>query len=183
VLDAFWPDGSYLIPYVSAGIVILLFHGFLTTDRSDRTEYSFTTGTAHDEPVTVYVPGAGLGSTINPLAPDSAHSYVKMIVSVLYTGPKMCAGLIGYLVQLYNWITLDREGVAKALSYLSSRNERTPVNELLSVLPAGHNPSTILRHLMNMDGVLFLKKEGPALRLTSSLRDELNHDRETAGGT
>lgn len=178
IVDAFLPEWRYLIPYVSTGVVVLLFHGFLTGNRNDLTEYSFTTGTAHDEPVTVYVPGVGLGSTINPLAPDSAHSYVKMIVSLLYTGPEMCAALWRHLARMYYWITLNREGVAKALSYLLSRDDRTPANELVGMLPAGHNPSTILRQLMNIEGVLFLKNEGPAFRPTSSLRDEFKQYRE-----
>lgn len=172
IFNSLFSEGLYLVPYLSAGFVLILFHGHLTTKRSYLTEYSFITGTAHDEPVTVMAGGSAL-STINPLAPDSAHSYVKMIVSVLYTGPNMCMALRNRLARIYHWFTLDREGTARVLAFLLDQEEKIPMSELIENVPQGQNPEKILQQLLEMDGVLFLKNEGPAISLTSELRSEL----------
>ena len=79
-------DRVYLA--ISAVVVVLLFIGNARADRKYLNEFSVTTGTFSDEVVTVYLPGLGLVSNVNPLAPDTAHTFVKIITNILYTGLK-----------------------------------------------------------------------------------------------
>src|ERR1051325_8660282 len=80
--------------WITLGLMVALFVGNLTTAREYLESYSFTTGTASDQIVTFHVPQVGTVSNINPIAPDSAHSYLKMLVSILYTAPRLLMGAV-----------------------------------------------------------------------------------------
>src|SRR5213592_1787534 len=64
-------------------LIPILFVGNARTSREYWTEYSVTTGTASSEAVNFYLPGVGMASNVNPLAPDTLHTGVKMISDCL----------------------------------------------------------------------------------------------------
>jgi len=77
---------------LSGAGLLILFIGNARTSRQYLESLSFTTGTASEEVVTIYIPGVGLGSNVNPLAPDSIHSNVKLITTGLFCGPRLTVG-------------------------------------------------------------------------------------------
>src|SRR5439155_5441766 len=140
----------------SAAVLALLFVGNATTDRRYLETLSFTTGTFHDRPVTIYVPLVGAGSTINPLAPDTVHSFVKLITSVLYTGPSLATAAVRVLARARRLAAVDVEGCAAVLAFLAARDGRVPVGEVVPAVPAGHDGAAVMTQLQEIDGVMLL---------------------------
>jgi hypothetical protein len=166
-----------LSPAVHLGLtavaMVLLFIGNALTDRRYLESVSFTTGTFADKPVTIYVPGVGLGSTINPLAIDSAQSYVKTIANILCTGPRLLTAVPRLLGRARRFSGLDIEGCAAVLAHLANEDGRVPFAKLAAEIPAGHDVSDVLTQLREIDGVMVLKSEPPGMSLGTELRKEL----------
>jgi len=158
--------------WITAALMVALFFGNLTTAREYLESYSFTTGTASDKVVTFYVPQVGVVSNINPLAPDSAHSYLKMFVSILYTGPRLLMGAVHNLRRAKRLATLDTEGCGEILSFLLEREKRVPLPEIAAAFP-GRSLEALFPQLAEVSGVLFLKSEPPGLSLSTDLRREI----------
>jgi hypothetical protein len=159
--------------WISAIVIVLLFIGNATTDRAYLESYSFTTGTSYDKPVSIHVSRVGLGSTINPLAPDSAHSYVKIVTTLLFSGPRLITAAWRLFARSLRLRAIDAEGCAAVLAFLAARDQRAPFQDIVPVIPKGHDLRVIFQQLRDVDGVLFLKSEPAGLSLTSELRDEL----------
>lgn len=157
---------------VAFGVVLLLFWGNLTTSRSYLESLSFSTGTASDEPVTLYIPGVGMGSTINPLAPDSMGSFVKMITSVLYTGPRIVMASIRSFRHAAKLSRLDRKTTREVLDLLWERNERVSFQEICGAFPS-LSPERFFGNLAVIDGILFLSSDPPGISLSTELRKEI----------
>jgi hypothetical protein len=157
---------------ITLALMVALFFGNLTTAREYLESYSFTTGTASDKVVTFYVPQVGLASTVNPLAPDSAHSYLKMFVSVLYTGPRLLMGAVHNLRRAKRLATIDVDGCAGILSFLLEREKRASLVEIAAAFP-GRSLEALFPQLAELQGVLFLKSEPPGLSLSTDLRREI----------
>lgn len=156
--------------------MVLLFVGNARTDREYLTEYSFTTGTFSDKVVTFYVPGAGLVSNINPLAPDSMHSIVKFITNCLYTGPRAITAALRMFLKAYRFGLLDVNRCAAVITFLHGYAERVPYQQIVREVP-DLNPVHVFPQLANIDGVLFLDREPAGLSLSSELRAELDRAR------
>jgi energy-coupling factor transporter transmembrane protein EcfT len=165
-----WPLSVIFVLSIVA--IIVLFIGNFTTSREYLESYSFTTGTASDKVVNFYVPQVGMGSNINPIAPDSAHSYLKMFMTVLYTGPRMVMSCVHNLRRARRLKSLDIEGVVAVLSFLMGRDKRVSLVELGAALP-GRDLAALLPQVAEIDGVLFLKSEPPGLSLSTDLRREI----------
>ena len=95
----------------------LLFLGLLA-DPHELESYSFTTGTFHPKPVTVPLFGLGghRGSTINPLAPDSAHSFIKMIAGIVSLGPRLAAEAWQRFRRSWRFSHMDIDGCVQCSS-------------------------------------------------------------------
>jgi hypothetical protein len=151
----------------------LVFVGNALVDRHYLQSYSFTTGTSHNKPVAIKNPFGGYGSTINPLAPDSAHSFVKIVADTLCFGPRLMTAAIRLLGGAWRFSKLDVEGCAAVLGFLAGKDGRTVLPEVITAVPPGHDPAAVLKQLHQLDGVLVLKSEPPGLSLTTDLRAEL----------
>lgn len=75
-------------------ILPLLFWGNARTSREYLSNYSVSVGTSPDTVVNFYVPGIGMTSNVNPLAPDTIHTGVKMITDCLFCGPRVVVSAI-----------------------------------------------------------------------------------------
>jgi hypothetical protein len=175
-----WLGFNWLVPiahvtrmWISLAVLALLFVGNATTDRAYLQKYSFTTGTFNEEPVSFYVPGVGLGSTINPLAPESVHSYAKMVTNALYLGPRLVTGSFRMLARALRLRGIDREGCAAALTFLMKQDARVPFKEVAEAIPSGHDVCAVFEQLHEFDGVMFLKSKPAGLSLLSDFREEL----------
>jgi hypothetical protein len=151
----------------------LLFVGNATTDRAYLESLSFSTGTSEEKPVSIYVPTVGMASTINPLAPDSAHSYVKVITIFLYTGPRLMTGAVRMWARARRFRQVDLAGLGAVLELLYRKDKRAPFEEIAAAVPPGHFVGAIVQQLRELDAVLFLKSPPPGLALTSDFRQEM----------
>ncbi len=153
---------------VSAGVLVLLFIGNATTSRRYLEDLSFTTGTV-DKKVFV-IPG--MGSNINPLAPDSAHSFVKVITSILFSGPRLVTASVRRLKRALRLLRLDLDGCASVLALLLSRPSRVPFGEIVAGVP-GLDAVAVFPQMREIDGVMFLTSDPPGLSLSPELADDL----------
>jgi len=173
-----WISLGYLLPvedyvgYMSTGILILLFIGNLRTSREYLTEYSFSTGTASDKIVSCYIPGVGMGSTINPLAPDSARSYIKIITDLLYIGPRIITWGTRKFNRIFHLIRLDIPGCAGVVSVLNTADGRVSFIEIAERL-GDLNLNKIFNDLRYVDIVIFLSNDPPGLTLKSKFLAEI----------
>jgi hypothetical protein len=166
--------GSHIARLVGSLIVlVLLFIGNATTDRRYLETYSFTTGTSYGRPVTIYVPMVGMASTINPLAPESVHSFAKFITGLLYTGPRWATEGVRLIGRARRLAGLDVEGCAPVLALLAKKDGVVPFAELAAVIPVGHDVVTVLCRVQDLDGVRVVRGEPAGLMLLSDLRGEL----------
>jgi hypothetical protein len=140
--------------------VCLLFVGLLA-DRRELESYSFTTGTFHKKPVSVPLPGGRRGSTINPLAPDSAHSMIKMIASIVTFGPTLTAEAWRMLRRSWRFKNLDIDGCAAVLEVLARADQRVPMEEVVEAIPDGHDVAQVLTQLQLFDQVMLLLNSQP----------------------
>jgi hypothetical protein len=166
--------GSHVARLVGGLIVlVLLFIGNATTDRRYLETYSFTTGTSYGRPVTIHVPMVGGGSTINPLAPESVHSFAKFITGLLFTGPRWATEGVRLVGRERRLAGLDVEGCAAVLAALAKQDGVIPFAELVPVIPAEHDLVTVFTQVQYLDGVRTVRGERTGLMLLSDLRSEL----------
>jgi len=158
--------------WITLALMVALFFGNITTAREYLESYSFTTGSASEQIVSFHVPQVGNVSNINPIAPDSAHSYLKMFVSVLYTGPRLLMGAWHNVRRAKRLATLDVEGCGAILSFLLEREKRVPLTEIAAAFP-DRRLDVLFPQLAEASGVLFLKSEPPGLSLSTDLRREI----------
>jgi hypothetical protein len=158
--------------WLSLGMMVALFVGNLTTRREYLESYSFTTGTASDKVVSFHVPQVGMVSNINPLAPDSAHSFVKMLTGILFTGPRMIMGAVHNVRRWKRLAGIDVDGCAGILALLLEKGQKVALTEVAAAFP-GKSLETLFPQLAEINGVLFLKSGQPGLSLSSDLRREI----------
>jgi hypothetical protein len=164
---------SSIYAIISAVFLLLLFVGNARTDREYLEEISVTTGTVSDEVVTLYVPGVGFASNINPLAPDTLHSGVKMITTLLYSGPRAVVAALRLFRKAYRLLRLDVRRGGAVIAFLYAHPGRVPFDDLLRHLP-GLNFLRVLPPLRDVDAVNFLGGDPAGLMLNSQSRAELD---------
>jgi hypothetical protein len=159
--------------WISGLILVVLVVGNATTDRRYLESYSVTTGTRQQKPVTLLIPGVGLGSTVNPFAPDSAHSFIKILTGILLIGPRLLTAGVRMLSDAVRLVLIDADSCAPVLSLLLANDERVPIEEVQQSLRDPECLAAVLGQLRLIDGVLFLSSEPAGLALMSELRGEL----------
>lgn len=164
---------SEVFPIIAGVIVVLLFVGNFRTDRRYLEQYSVSTGTFSDKVVTFYLPGIGMVSNINPLAPDTMHTVVKLITTCLYTGPRMVVRALRMLQQAARLVFLDRTGCADVIAFLYAHGGRASYAEIVGQTHE-LNPVKIFPQMSSIDGVLVLRNEPAGLALSTQLTDELS---------
>jgi len=177
-LVSFFTGATGWALWIAIALLIALFVGNLTTSREYLETFSFTTGTASDVIVSVPVLDHH-ASTINPLAPDSAHSMLKMIVGLLFTGPRLIMAAFRGLQRRRRLENLDVDGCAALLSLLVEKGQRVSLTAVAAALPERPIP-LLLPQLALMNGVLFLKSGEPGLSLSTDLRREIGEWRNPA---
>ena len=165
-------DWIYSLPHSilcwSSIIVIgLLFWGNNRTSKEYLSQYSFSTGTASDE-IVLFTGGK---SNINPLAPDSMHSYAKFITSILYIGPNIFMFALTNLKKAIYLSNIDIDECIKVIKLLFESGEKIPISNISSQLSLTSNK--VFLDLSFLDGVLFLSKDQPSLALSSTIKKEL----------
>ncbi len=162
-----------LAPFAAGTFIALLFIGNARTDRQYLSELSVTTGTFSDEVVTFYLPGIGMASNINPLAPDTIHSFVKIITTLLFCGPRAVVAAYRYLRTGLQLMRTQIDAVANVIGFLYSRPGRVDFQTIVANV-SDLNPVKTFPQVTLIEGVLVLSNEPAGLTLGSSLRGELD---------
>ncbi len=157
-------------------------------DRRELERYEFTTAGVSDEIVTLEAPGAaaaglagglpvgwlgtGAASNINPLAPETLRSLLKMITGLLLGGPDWVCDGWGMLRRGVRPPPLDECGAPELLRLLLVRPRRVSFAELEAERPDLDAPR-IAGPLAEMGIVRILPGNPPGLALSDRARREL----------
>ena len=155
-------------------LVPLLFWGNARTSREYLSDYSVTVGTVCDKVQTFFLPGVGMASNVNPLAPDTMHTGVKMVTDCLYAGPRMVGSGLRLLRKTSRLWGLDLAGCGAAIAVLVAAPGKVPFQEIVNHVPS-LNPVRVFPQLQEIEGVLFLQAEPAGLALSEELREEIRH--------
>jgi hypothetical protein len=153
--------GLFLIP--------ALFWGNSRTSRDYLSEYSVSVGTTSETVVNFYLPGVGLVSNINPLAPGTMHAGVKMITDCLYAGPRVVLSGFQMFGRINVFRNFDVEGCASVLGALFVACRKMPFQEIMESV-AGIDPTIVFAQMQTIEGVVFLSADPAGLALTRELR-------------
>jgi len=153
-------------------VIPILFIGNAKTSREYMSEYSVTTGTASGEVVNFHLPGVGLVSNINPLAPETMHAGVKMLTDCLFVGPRVVTAAVRLFRKGLRLRSIDVEGCSAVITVLQAVGRKMAFQEIVNTVE-GLNPVVVFPQLQEIDGVLFLKAEPAGLSLSSELKAEL----------
>jgi hypothetical protein len=153
-------------------VVPLLFWGNARTSQEYLEEYSVTVGTVSQTVVTFDLPGVGLVSNVNPLAPETVNAWAKIITGFLYSGPRVVAYAWRLFQKSRRFRHFDIEGCAAVLTLLSMARSRVSFQEIVDGIE-GLNPVEVFPQMQEIEGVLFLKSDPPGLSLSQELRQTL----------
>ncbi len=160
-------------PFVAGAFLVLLFIGNARTDREYLSDLSVTTGTFSNQVVTFYLPGVGMASNVNPLAPDTMHSSVKMITTLLFTGPRALVAAFRCLRTAIRIMRMDIGPVATVIAFLYGRPGRADFQTIVANVP-DLNPVQTFPQVTQIEGILLLSNEPAGLTIGSGLRKELD---------
>ena len=160
---------STQLTVLTAVSVALLFPANAYTNRAYLSEMSFSTGTMSDEIVSI----PGVGSNVNYLAPDSAHSVVKLLCSTLLQGPRLIDNSWNTYRRSVALGQMNLTHCAEVLRCLAASPHRVDVSDLVAQLPQINLSRELLGQVREIPGVVVLQKPAPGFTLTDSLRGEL----------
>lgn len=169
--------GGWVHPIIATVAIPLLFVGNACVSQETLGKYSLTTGTATDKLVTI----PGYGSNVNPLAPNSIITVLKMIGDVLFCGPRVTVWSFKQIARVFRLLPLDVPGCAAVLTVLHDSEHRLSYHDISESIE-GLNPVRVFSQLRLLDGVLFLESDPPGLSLGTDLRKELNRNSQPLPG-
>lgn len=170
----FWLGFHHWAHAVGPSILIpSLFWGNARTSGEYLSEYSVTTGTASDAVVKFYLPGVGMVSNVNPLAPDTLHTGVKMITDILYSGPRVVTAAVRLIAECFRLRRVDLGTCGAVLAVLFTSGRKMSFQQIVDAVP-GLNPVVVFPQLHEIPGVIFLVADPPGLTLSSELREEIS---------
>jgi hypothetical protein len=147
----------------------LLFIGNACVSRETLGQYSFTTGTATNNLVIV----PGVGSNVNPIAPNSVISMFKMMCDVLFCGPRVMVWSFREIGHMFRLLAMDVPSCAAVLAVLHGAGHRVSYQDIAASID-GLNPVKVFPQLRLLQDVLFLESDPPGLSLGTRLREKLS---------
>jgi hypothetical protein len=164
--------GASSLSFAVAWIVlVLLFVGNWTTDREylDKLEFEMDGKTRL---VVLSATVAGYGALNFLAGPQRFHSFVKILTSILYIGPRMCDLVWAQFQRGLRLSRLDAASCSRVIATLTIAGEKVSLADLFE---KHHDldPDRLLSQLHDIDGVLFLTATPPGLSLSTDLREEL----------
>ena len=170
-LVALGPWIGYRHPvHLLAGVVVLIlaFVAYRREPPEYWSEYSVTpVGGA--EAVTFYLPGVGVGSNVNPLAPDTVRAGAKIISDCLLVGPRLIGASGKHLRKAGRLRKTDIPSAAAVLSVLFEAGRKMSFQEIVERIE-GLNPVSVFAGIREINGVLFLQADPPGLAMTPELK-------------
>jgi hypothetical protein len=160
---------SWVFPLIATIAIPLLFVGNACVRKETLGKYELTTGTATDKLVTI----PGYGSNVNPLAPNSIITVLKIVADVLFCGPRVTLWSFRKIGRAFRLLPMDVPGCAAVLTVLHDAGQRMSYHDISESIE-GLNPGRVFSQLRLVDGILFLESEPAGLSLGTDLRKELN---------
>lgn len=156
------------------GLILIpaLFWGNARTSREYLSEYSVSVGTTSQQVVNFYMPGVGLVSNVNPLAPGTIHAGAKMLTDCLYSGPRVVLAGFRMLRRSRTIQKIDIDGCAAVLSVLFVACRKVSFQEIVNAVD-WINPVEVFPQVQSIEGIVFLGGEPPGLTLTQELRGKI----------
>jgi hypothetical protein len=167
-LSMYLSQSPRLLLILSMGGVALLFFLNARTDPTYLNDLSFSTGTFDNKIVRF-----GKYSNINPLAPDSAHSSIKIIASILFQGPRLATHAFKMASRANRLTQLNSNDCCTVLTFIMKSEQRTNFSTLRTQFPSLDISDELIADLRQIPGVVVLNSPEPGFTLTESLRDEL----------
>lgn len=161
---------SYTV--IPTAMIPLLFWGNATTSQEYLSEYSVTTGTASDTVVVFYLPRIGVVSNVNPLAPDTVHTMVKMITDCLYFGPRTVTSAFQLFAKANRLRRVDVPSCAAVITVLAHAGHRVSFQEIADSVE-GLDPARTFQQLHSLEGILFLESAPAGLALGTEMKEEM----------
>ncbi len=163
----------YTLPWL---LLPLLFWGNARTSREYLSEYSVSAANGSGEVVSFYLPGVGLVSNVNPLAPETIHAGTKIITDILFTGPRVFMAGCRSLGKAVRIGRIDVGNCGAVVTLLMLTGRKMGFQDIVNALGEGFDPATIFPQMALIDGVLFLQAEPAGLTLTQDLRDAIRQE-------
>ena len=157
---------------VSGVVVVALFIGNATTDRRylDKLDFEMDASAKFVRRAAI-VTGYGWLSVM--AGPKSMHSFVKVLTSLLFVGPRLFTAAYHFARKLLRIRARDDASISSVLDSLFTAGKRVPFTELVQKHPELDSDATI-EDLHDIDGILFLTSEPPGMSIGSELRNELS---------
>lgn len=165
IITRFNVTQPWISPIYASIMILLLFWGNARTSREYLSTYKFVTGTASDEVV-------AFGANINPIAPETIHSYAKIVATILFIGPGLMVASFRMFRKAGRLFRLDISSCAAVIALLERTNRKMAFREIVDSIK-GLDPTKVFPQLHEIDGVLFLDKEPAGLVLSEDLKAEL----------
>lgn len=160
---------------VTLGIIALLFLANVFYDRRqiERLKVDFLGGGKHYVGITI--PYVGSVSNVNWFSTDTMHSFARIWIAVLLTGPRLVTESFQLLGKSRRLGAIDVEGCAAVLAALVHKDGKMSLEELAELLPDSSDPVKVFTELQEIYGVMLLRSEPISMTLFTDLRNELRH--------
>ena len=110
---------------------------------------------------------------VTPSAPKTATTVLKVVLDVLFFGPRIAAGTAQPAVGALRAFRLDTTACADVVAKLHSASRRLSYGEIAAAVVGG-DASRVLRQLRGLEGVLFLESAPQGLALGAELREKMD---------
>ncbi|MCY3022017.1 MAG: hypothetical protein NTW87_23645 [Planctomycetota bacterium] len=163
------PSADTLRVLTALVVVGLLFVGNARAGPDYLASLSGNTSASAADTVGGKIPG---GARIPHPPPDSARSFLRLLASIVYSGPRAANLSFRLFAKARRLKSMDFDGCAAVIALLYSRNSRWTYQELERKIP--QLPwNLILYQLKDVDGIIFFTSDPPGLTLADRLREEL----------
>ncbi|MEX0717431.1 MAG: hypothetical protein WD066_12630 [Planctomycetaceae bacterium] len=175
-LEWMWPDDDALKPWAALALVGLLFVGNALLSRAYLDHLEMDLDPHHSLKLGVFR-ATGFGWAYAFSSPARAHASFKMILTILFVGPRAMMGAWRSCVRARELQQVDVKNCVPVLRIALHRQRRVPFVELADTLPDVDWQSAV-RQLSLLDGVVFLPSEPAGLAVTPSFADEFERWRD-----
>lgn len=159
-------------PIIGCVVIPVLFWGNARTPREYLSEYDVTRTTVSDTIISSQIPRAPTVSAVNPFAPNTMHTGVKMLTDCLYVGPRVVLAAFDMFTKAIRLRHMDLEGCGAVLCVLAKARHKTSFQEIADWIE-GLNPVIVFPQVQEIEGVVLLQSDPAGLSLTQELREEL----------
>lgn len=157
--------------YAASGSLPLLFLGNAFVRQDDLMPRQ--SGGAEEAVADELVPDGDGSVPVTPVAPKTATTALKVVLDVLFFGPRIAAGTTQPAVGALRAFRLDTTACADVVAKLHSAPRRLSYEEVAAAVVGG-DASRVLRQLRGLEGILFLESAPQGLALGAELREKMD---------